>query len=722
MAKELSSKLESIPPVRRSDGVMLKFDKGYIVKSLLKETKLASLIYNVPPLREDLAKKIADDVEAEIRRLNLKFLSGPLIREMVNVKLLENGLDVYRNVYTRVGVPLWEVFEIDNASGFEARENANLQPNPETFHKKKADKLSKEAYLLMMPAYVADAHIRGDIHIHDLEYWGTRPFCQDWDLRYFFYYGLMPDGTGTHTSVAGPAKHAEVAILHAAKVLGAAQTNFSGGQGFYNFTVFMSPYVRGLGDKEVHQLAQMFLYEMTQLYVARGGQPVFSSIQIESGVPKAWRGAPVVSHGRVWRDLTYGDLEDEVRRFAIALLDEYLKGDYAGKMFNFPKPEVVQRRRYWLEFEDVMLKAAELSAKFGSTYYDNNIPQYRGGEDGVSCYQCCAYCFSEGPDSEAFFDKIEFKNGAHFSMGGMQVVTINLPRAAYKAAGDDDKLIEEIKLAMEVAKDALLLKHKLMKRQWDRKLIPFASQSPRGAPPAVDIEGLALTIGFVGVNEMVQHHVGYELHEHKEAQKFALRVLIEMSKVCKEFSEQTGKNFALARTPAESAAQRLAVADLIHYPRHAKGVLKGDLEAALKMMDETKDLPIYYTNGPHVSVSAKVPLEQRVQIEQRFFPILSGGNIFHVWLADSNPDPEALMKLNRKLSMETWIGYWAHTKDLTLCLTCGHTSGGLQGSCPICHGGELKYYSRITGYYQEVDSWNMAKRQELRDRYRVSIR
>ncbi|RLE50035.1 MAG: hypothetical protein DRJ33_07755 [Candidatus Methanomethylicota archaeon] len=221
---------------------------------------------------------------------------------------------------------------------------------------------------------------------------------------------------------------------------------------------------------------------------------------------------------------------------------------------------------------------------------------------------------------------------------------------------------------------------------------------------------------------MVQHHIGYELHEHVEAQKFALKVLIEMDKVVKEFSSKTGRRFALARTPAESAAQRLAVADLIHYPRHAKEVVKGDLESALKMIDETRDLPIYYTNGPHVNISAKVPLEQRILIEQRFFPILSGGNIFHVWLAEANPDPEALMKLNRKLAMETWIGYWAHTKDLTLCLSCGYTVGGLQESCPVCRSKSLKYYSRITGYYQEVDSWNTAKRQELRDRYRVSIK
>lgn len=710
------------PPVRRSDGVISPFDRQLIVKSLLKETKLLSTLYGGSPMKEEDASRIADEVEEEIRSMKLKFLSGPLIRELVSVKLLEHGFDKARNVYTRVGMPLYDVYSIDNSEGYEAKENANLQPNPETFHKKKADFLSKESYLLMLPPHVADAHLRGDIHIHDLEYWGTRPFCQDWDLRYFFYHGLMPDGTGTHTSVAAPAKHAEVAILHAAKVLGAAQTNFAGGQGFFNFTVFMAPYLVGMEEKKVHQLAQMFLYEMTQLYVARGGQPVFSSIQIESGVPQVWQKAPVVSHGKVWNDLTYGDLEERVHLFASALLDEYMKGDAMGKMFNFPKPEVVQRTRYWKdkEFEDVMIKAAQLSAKFGSTYYDNMIPAYRGGEDGVSCFQCCAYSFSEDGKSESFQKKILFEDGAHFSMGGMQVVTINMPRLAYKSGGDEAKLLEIMRETMSTAKEAHILKRSLMKRQFEKGLIPFASQRPKGAPVAVDIDNLSSTIGFVGINEMVEYMTGYELHEDASAQKLALRVIIEMDRIRKEFSESTGMKFSIARTPAESAAQRFAVSDMIHYPKFAKELVKGDLDAALPRYKESRDVPIYYTNGAHVSVSAAIPVHERLAIEQRFFPILKGGDIFHVWLGEVNPDPEALLKLNRTLS-NSWVGYWSHTKDITMCRSCGYVGGGLSEKCPLCNSASTKHYSRITGYYQDVSSWNAAKRQELKERHRVRI-
>ena len=68
---------------------------------------------------------------------------------------------------------------IDIGTGFESKENANLQENAETSHKKKADKISKEQYLLLLPPYLADRHLAGDLHIHDLEYFGTRPFCID---------------------------------------------------------------------------------------------------------------------------------------------------------------------------------------------------------------------------------------------------------------------------------------------------------------------------------------------------------------------------------------------------------------------------------------------------------------------------------------------------------------------------------------------------------------
>ncbi len=293
----------TMPQVRTTDGHFIEWNKEAIVNQLLKETGLCEKYYGITAITREEAQNIAKDVERSILKMNLSVLSGPLIREIVNIKLLESGHPEWRKISTRVGTPVFDACEIDLGSGFEVNENANLQGNAETAHKKKADKISKEQYLLLFPQEITDMHLKGDIHIHDLEYFGTRPFCQDWDLRYFFYYGLIPDGNGTKASVAGPAMKAEVAILHAVKALGSAQTNFAGGQGFYNFLTFLAPYLEGKEYKEIEQLMQMFIYEMTQMMVARGGQLVFSSVQLSPGIPSIWKDIPAVYMGKVWNGL-----------------------------------------------------------------------------------------------------------------------------------------------------------------------------------------------------------------------------------------------------------------------------------------------------------------------------------------------------------------------------------------------------------------------------------
>lgn len=260
--------------------------------------------------------------------------------------------------------------------------------------------------------------------------------------------------------------------------------------------------------------------------------------------------------------------------------------------------------------------------------------------------------------------------------------------------------------------------------------LPFATQRPldpktgRRGPPAVDFDELVYTIGIVGGNEMVQWHTGYQLHEHETAVRLLIKVLIEMRKYKDELERKHDVKLALARTPAESCAQRLAVSDLLspQFRDKALRVVKGDVEAALKMLKEgVRDVPVYYSNGTHVYVGAPVTLAEKLSIEHKFFPLLSGGNIFHVWLGEAYSDPEALLKLSWKIAKETQVGYFAYTKDLTICEDCANVSGGLLDSCPRCNSLNVRYWSRVTGYYQEVSGWNEAKKRELRDRHRIGV-
>ncbi|NMC10158.1 MAG: anaerobic ribonucleoside-triphosphate reductase [Methanothrix sp.] len=1212
--------VSAMPRVRTTDGHLLDWDREAIAKQLLKETKLSEQFYKEPGITEEEAKDIAKEVERRVRWMNVRYLSGPLVREIMNVVLLERQHTEWRNICTRVGTPVYDAHLIDIGTGFEAKENANLQENAETSHKKKADKISKEQYLLLLPPYLADRHLAGDLHIHDLEYFGTRPFCidgstavpvidkgrntiirpdelpfqgdyyypddlyaisprgpkkvkkvsrrraeddllkiktasgkslkvtrehripvagkgikkageikpgdvlgsafehglnlrgeaigsldlinefvdrvpaheletvfvrgardlfqkaidngmcrsfseisrslgvdhhkewftrgtmpitifkrfceqygqdgvadlrvgvtgsdndlpaifpltsdvakllgyfisegnynippaknynlvitgsehaqavicsagsafntyttmtesgpstrtiygiegewqrskqvyfggkliyllfryvfgvtggsynkrlpsivyhmndellsvflsalftgdgstfyrpeksdciinyttasemlrqelcllltslgmnpqivelyegeerrtlyriqlngfrniqtfsrwarfyderqkhidsfladvkeiqrspireevkeisavktsgeyvydlflegddeeshtyfvsdgllihncQDWDLRYFFYYGLMPDGLGTKASVAGPAKKPEVAILHAVKALGSAQTNFAGGQGFYNFLTFIAPYFEGLPYDEIKQLMQMFVYEMTQMMVARGGQLVFSSVQLTPGVPRLWRDKPAVYAGRVWNGSspdaplkTYGQFEREVRLAFKALMEVMLEGDYWGKPFNFPKPEISIEPDFMKEddafnsahpdlptYQDLYLLTFKLAAEFGTPYFDNQLPAYRGAGEGISCYQCCAYQFAATYNSDdKFLEKLHFKDGMHFSMGSWQVVSLNCPRAAYLARGDDELLFEYLRELMDTSVEVFKVKREWMNQIVKNHRMPFATQQPRDpitgkkGSIAVDLEGLVYTIGVVGVNEMVQFHTGKQMHESKDAWRLAVRAMTEMEIYAKKLSAQHGMTIALARTPAETTAQRFAVSDLIHeeFRECAERVVKGDLDAVKKNVQRTRDLPVYYTNGTHLTPSADVTIFERARLEHVFFPIVDGGNIFHVFMGEATPDPKGLMEFGMRLARETQIGYFTFTKDMTVCLGCSLVSGGLKDKCPSCGSSEVDHISRITGYLQAVSGWNSAKRQELKDRKR----
>lgn len=931
--------LSVMPRVRTTDGHLMEWNRDAVVKQLLRETKLSEQFYRIPRITEEEASEIAREVERRIRWMNVEFLSGPLVREIVNVILLERHHLEWRNICTRVGTPVYDAHQIDVGSGFEVHENANLQENAETSHKKKADKISKEQYLLLLPPYLADRHLAGDLHIHDLEYFGTRPFCQDHDLRYFFYYGLMPDGTGTKASVAGPAKKPEVAILHAVKALAAAQTNFAGGQGFYNFLTFLAPYFEDRSYDDIRQLMQMFVYEMTQMMVARGGQVVFSSVQLSPGVPKLWRDKPLVYRGKVWNGVqaplrTYGELEREVRLGFKALMEVMLDGDYWGKPFNFPKPEISIEPDFIEEneefnaehpdlpsYHDLYLLTFKLAAKYGTPYYDNQLPAYRGAGEGISCYQClaadeliptvdyddqlrvrlisevfeeaaeyygkeidpygvefagfrgrtpsinfetleaslkefkgvmrqsykgkllnivltsgrrirvtpnhpvyalengtfskksaeelkigdclpvltgtefelmpttsidvektlidatpakrlmegdvsaleiekidfeeyegyvydlvevlethnfcnamgvvtgncCAYQFSATfEDDEEFDEKLYFNDGKHFSMGSWQVVSLNCPRAAYLARGDDELLFEYLRELMDTSIEVFKIKREWMTQIVKNHRMPFATQRPKDpntdekGTVAVDLEGLVYTIGVVGVNEMVQFHTGYQMQESKEAWTLAVRAMTEMELYAHQLSERHNMTIALARTPAEATAQRFAVSDLLHneYREYAEKVVKGDLDTALVKIYKTRDLPVYYSNGTHLPVDANVSIFEKANLEHIFFPIVDGGNIFHIFMGEEHPDPEGLMDFAMKLARKTQIGYFAFTLDMTTCLDCFKVSPGIHDQCPNCDSENVDWLSRVTGYLQSVKGWNEAKRQELRDRHR----
>jgi ribonucleoside-triphosphate reductase len=675
--------------IRTSKTTLDRFDRQKIAESLVRETKL----------EQRTAESVAKDVEKELGRMRLEYVTAPLIREIVNVKLLEYGLEAHRARYTRLGMP---VYDVKNLIDTPSKENANLQYNPESIHKLMADQITKEYALInILPTELADSHMRGELHIHDLDYF-IRPFCFSHDIRFFLKNGFKADGVGNHTAIAAPAKRAEVAFLHATKVLAASQTNCSGGQGFSYFNTFLAPYVRGLSYKQVKQLAQMFIYELSQMYVARGGQTVFSSIDCDMTVPEVFRDVPAVQPGGIVQDsVTYADYEPETNAIFKALTEVYLEGDYIGKMFNFPKFEIQlhpadlkNNKNY-----DDLMKVSELAAKFGTPYYVINQPYM----PKFACYQCCSFLM---PLSESSTD--DDKVNGTIRGGGLQVVTINLPQVAYEAGGNDDKFFEILRSRMEKAKSVHNLKREVIHRNLKNGLLPFMGQPINEAGERyLEPDKQSFIIGVLGINEMVKAHTGYEIHESDYAWKFGLTVMKKMKEIAAEFRKETGRNFTLARTPAESCSSRLPRIDIERFD--GKVTHNGPADSP------------YYTNSFHVRPSADVPLWRRLTLEGAFHPLTDGGAMSHVFLGEANPSPEGIYELTKKIATKTAIQYFAFTKDISVCRHCSSISGGMINKCQKCGSSDIDVWSRITGYYQNVGGWNKGKLAELKERRRYGV-
>ncbi|MCD1294595.1 anaerobic ribonucleoside-triphosphate reductase [Methanocella sp. CWC-04] len=688
--------------VRTSRGTLEPFNSKFIEESLVKET-------NLP---QESAAHVAREVEAKLRKLKVSYLTAPLIREITTVQLLEEGFEEARSQYTRLGMPVYDVTKLIEQG---SKENANLHHNPETIHKFAGDQIIRE-YLLVkiLPKNISDAHMRGDIHLHDADYFAIRPNCLQHDLSWFFKHGLRVDGTGNHTSVAGPPKHGMVAALHAAKILASSQTNMAGGQSFDNFNIFMAPFFTGKSYDDVKQVAQAFVYEMNMQYVARGGQVVFSNMDIDLTVPKFLQDIPAVGpKGKI--SGTYGDYHDELVMFTKALLDVFLEGDALGKPHLFPNLIVKVRDSAFKDREqnDMLFKVHQLFSKYGTPYILNLLPEWQ--HDAVNSMGCRTRLSGDWADKQGYENPMM----STMRTGNIHYNTVNLPRIALEANGDDSKVFEILDSRLDLIKEALVIKHELMeKRLYQNKLLPFLTQKNAEGEEYYRFRDVTHTVGFVGLNEFVQAHTGTSLHESVDAYDFGMDVLRYMRDWAEVQQELTGWRWTLTQTPAESTAGRFAKLDMRHFGDRA--IVNGDRESGA----------VYYTNSSHIKVDADISLFERAKLEGNYHPVCNGGHIAHLFLGEGTPDPAGLMSLTEKLCRNTSMGLFDYTRDLTTCKKCTTVSGGLLNKCPNCgaSGNDLEYYSRITGYCQRIGSgdintggWNDAKIAELRDRKRYCV-
>ncbi len=674
--------------VRTSRDTIEPFDMSKIANTLIEETGAS----------QETAFEIASDVWKELKKLNVDYLTAPIIREIVNAKLLEYGFEDLRKQYTRLGIPVYNITSlIENGD----RSNANMIHNPESIHKYVADEALKQyALLKILPSHLADAHMSGDIHIHDLEFFAGRPLnCMQHDIRTFIKYGLKVDGTGDHTSVAGAPSHMETLMNHTGEVMLAAQQNMSGGQGMSLWNVFVAPFATGRSYDEIKQCIQMLVYNLNMAYAARGSQVPFTSMALEFGVPKFLE--DVTAYGPKGEVVgTYGDFEDETCLIQKAFTETLLAGDQEGKPHLFPNTIYTLRKETLKgDYDEDLRLVHELSAKYGSSYFVNMLPDYR---NEMANYMGCRTCLQDTWTGDWDEDCLR--------TGNLAYVTLNFPRIGYQSK-DEDQVFEYLDEYMDLAVETLMMRRQQGLNCFENYgILPFLNQKVED-DTYYRIRNSTLSFGFVGLNEMLLALFGAGIDD-PDANKFGVKCLEYINQRAEALKEETGLRWSVLQTPAESTAYRFATLDKEKFGD--KVIVQGDGNAN------------YYTNSSHVPVDTGVSLIDKIKIEEQYHSLTPGGHIFHAFMGESYADPDSLMSLTNKIARNSDIGFWAYSSAMSFCLKCKTLMKGLNNVCPSCgEKDDVEWYDRITGYVQQVGraksssgGWNPGKRQELLDRKR----
>ena len=671
--------------VRTSDEDMSFWNRQRIVDALVRET-------DVDPAT---AEKISREVQDQIIASKISVITAPLIRELVNAQLIARGMEKARKMHTRLGVPLYDV---DQFILHPNKENANVPHGPEATNLTLAENIKKEYALLnVFSQSIGDAHMRGDIHLHDLGFI-DRPYCSGQSLEYIKKFGLnLPNAL----SIAKPAKHPEVLLAHMVKFSAALQSNFAGAIGWDAVNIFFAPYLVDLSDRAIKQLAQMLIFEFSQQAVARGGQAIFSDINLYWEVPKHFEDVPAIGPGGTFTGKKYQDYTREAQKFVWALFEVYKEGDGTGRPFFFPKPLVhITEKFFQTEGHEAFLHLiCDVAADKGNTYFVFD----RGSTAKIS--ECCRLSFKLDDQ-----DLLDAKEPWRMRYSALQNVTLNLPRLGYTSKGDDTLLFDKIADLM----DLTITAHR-EKKAFIEKLISQGERSPlslltmnKDGAPYLRMHRVTYLIGMLGLNELVHIHTGEELHESNRAFKFGLKVISHMDLLTKKLSKEHGMRFVLEQTPAESTAYRFARLDLKYHSPQAEHYVKGDLDRG----------EAYYTNSTYFAVSSQMSPIDRVIKEGLFHPRIEAGSLTHIWLGESKPSKESLANFVIKTFRESLNDQIAFSPEFTNCLGCGKTTRGLHDACSHCGSSEVEGITRITGYFTKVSSWNKGKRGELKDRYK----
>ncbi len=695
-----------ISKIKKRDGRIVDFDKSKITNAIFKAARAVG--GNDMQTASLLTEKVVQLLEEKFQD---KIPSVEDVQDTVEKVLIEEGhaktakaYILYRDQHAKMREfnINEEVKLIDNylqELDWQVKENSNMTYSLQGLNNYISSEITKKYWLnKIYPPEIRNAYLKGDFHIHDLGLLSV--YCVGWDLFDLLMEGFKGVSGKTQSK---PAKHFRSALGQVVNFFYTLQGEAAGAQAFSNFDTLLAPFIRydNLSYKEVKQALQEFIFNMN-IPTRVGFQTPFTNITLDLNVPSYYKDKGVVIGGKI-QDATYGEFQEEMNMFNKALFEVMTEGDAKGRVFTFPIPTYNITKDF--DWSNPVLDGLwEMTAKYGIPYFSNFVNSDMNPEDARS--MCCRLRL----DNRELRKRGGGLFGSNPLTGSIGVVTINMPRIGYLSKNEDE-FFQRLERLMELAKESLEIKRKVLENLTERGLYPYSKFYLRTIKQAFGEywKNHFSTIGLIGMNEACLNLLGENIAS-KRGLEFTKKVMDFMRSKLQEFQDETGNIYNLEATPAEGTSYRLAKMDKERYP---------DIIVANE--DEYRNgAEPFYTNSTQLPVNYTSDVFEALDLQDELQSKYTGGTVLHIFAGERVNNSESIKMLVKRICEKYHLPYFTFTPTFSICPTHGYIAGE-HFTCPKC-GAKTEVYSRVVGYLRPVSQWNKGKSEEFKLRRTFEIK